>query len=128
MMITRRIAQAISPIARHYAPIASVASRGMATSAKAVTYTEHGDPNRVLSVESIELNDNVSGEDVLIKMLSAPITPTDLAHVSLAILELPGLPIPGVAPGFFVLFESAPRGCLGIFGRQGHSHGGIQDL
>eukprot|EP01138_Halocafeteria_seosinensis_P000669 gb/GECG01000685.1/.p1 GENE.gb/GECG01000685.1/~~gb/GECG01000685.1/.p1 ORF type:complete len:381 (+),score=40.71 gb/GECG01000685.1/:1-1143(+) len=81
MMITRRIAQAISPIARHYAPIASVASRGMATSAKAVTYTEHGDPNRVLSVESIELNDNVSGEDVLIKMLSAPITPTDLAHV-----------------------------------------------
>ena len=34
-------------------------------------------------VESVELNENVSGEDVFIKMLSAPITPTDLAHVSL---------------------------------------------
>lgn len=34
------------------------------------------------SVESIELNDNVSGDQVLFKVLAAPITPSDIAHVS----------------------------------------------
>lgn len=46
MMMIRRIA---SPIVRQSASVAAVASRGMATTASAVTYTEHGDPNRVLS-------------------------------------------------------------------------------
>lgn len=54
--------------------------RSMATAASAVTFSRFGDPSAVLKSESVSLDDP-AGDSVLVRMMAASVSPTDLGHV-----------------------------------------------
>lgn len=70
------------------------AARGFATvsEAKAARFSAHGNPTRALRVEKEALPSDLKPDQVLVKVLAAPIHPIDLANVS-------GLPGSFATPG-----------------------------
>lgn len=59
---------------------AGSAVRGLATKARAVTFSKYGEPQDVISVQSYNLGE-LGPEDVLVKTLASPINPSDVNQV-----------------------------------------------
>lgn len=60
---------------------ATMARRTMAIDAKVVRFTRFGAPQNVLSVSTETVSEDLSDNQVLVKMLAAPITPNDFTQV-----------------------------------------------
>lgn len=55
--------------------------RSFATAASAIRFKEHGDPKKVLSVAQEPIPTSLKANEVLVKMLAAPVHKADLANV-----------------------------------------------
>lgn len=69
----------LRPVASTFA--ATGARRSMAIDAKVVRFAASGAPQSVLKVEAESLSEDLSSNQVLVRMVAAPITPTDLGAV-----------------------------------------------
>lgn len=64
-------------------------------SSYAVQYKEYGDPNAVLEKVEFNISDNLESNQVLIKMLAAPVNPADINMVQGKYALKPKLPAVG---------------------------------
>jgi trans-2-enoyl-CoA reductase len=64
-------------------------------SAKQLVYTEHGDPLKILSLQTINLPDEPDSNEVLVKWRAAPINPADLNQLQGVYPISPNLPAVG---------------------------------
>lgn len=71
---------------------------------RALQYSKHGDPSQVLHLENIELGP-VAANDVLVKMLAAPINPSDINMIQGTYAILPDLPATGGNEGVGEVIE-----------------------
>ncbi|KAB0792978.1 hypothetical protein PPYR_12601 [Photinus pyralis] len=62
-------------------------------------YTEYGDPMKVLRKHNEEINDNVKPDEVLVRMLAAPINPADINTIEGKYPSKPVLPAIGGGEG-----------------------------
>lgn len=74
------------------------------SSCKALLFRTHGDPNSVLQLESMNLPP-VGANDVLVKMLAAPINPSDINMIQGTYAVLPDLPAVGGNEGVAQVLE-----------------------
>lgn len=65
-----------------------------ASTCKALQYNKHGDPSQVVHLETVELGP-VGAKDVLVKMLAAPVNPSDINMIQGTYAILPDLPATG---------------------------------
>ena len=79
----------------NYSVLRHVYYRGMASDIKtsfAVTYKTHGDPKKVLEGKELSLPSKIKDNQVLIKMLMAPINPADINMIEGTYMIKPPLP------------------------------------
>lgn len=65
-----------------------------AQTCKALRYRTHGDPSRVVQLENVDLPP-IGATDILVKMLAAPINPSDINMIQGTYAILPDLPAVG---------------------------------
>ncbi|XP_010729915.3 enoyl-[acyl-carrier-protein] reductase, mitochondrial [Larimichthys crocea] len=75
-----------------------------AQTCKALLYRKHGDPSQVVQLENIDLP-TVGAKDVLVKMLAAPINPSDINMIQGTYAILPDLPAVGGNEGVAQVVE-----------------------
>lgn len=75
-----------------------------ASSCRALRYNKHGDPSQVVHLENVELGP-VGANDVLVKMLAAPINPSDMNMIQGTYAILPDLPATGGNEGVGEVIE-----------------------
>lgn len=75
-----------------------------ASSCRALRYSKHGDPSQVVHLENIELRP-VGTNEVLVKMLAAPINPSDMNMIQGTYAILPELPATGGNEGVGEVIE-----------------------
>ncbi len=78
-------------------------------STRALRYHEHGDPEKVLALEEIELPETLSSDEVLLRCLAAPINPADLGQVRGLYGSLKSLPAVGGNEGLAEVMEAGPN-------------------
>ncbi|KAJ8340867.1 hypothetical protein SKAU_G00331580 [Synaphobranchus kaupii] len=97
----------------HRLPVRSSGRRSLAaryssaasgSACKALLYRNHGDPAQVVQLESVELP-VLDERSVLVKMLAAPINPSDINMVQGTYAILPDLPAVGGNEGVGVVME-----------------------
>lgn len=79
----------------NYSVIRHAYYRGMASDIKtsfAVTYKTHGDPKNVLESKELSLPSKIKDNEVLVKMLMAPINPADINMIEGTYMIKPPLP------------------------------------
>ncbi|XP_058504225.1 enoyl-[acyl-carrier-protein] reductase, mitochondrial [Solea solea] len=75
-----------------------------AQTCKALVYSKHGDPAQVVQLEDIDLPP-IGAKDVLVKMLAAPINPSDINMIQGTYAILPDLPAVGGNEGVAEVIE-----------------------
>ncbi|KAI9999991.1 hypothetical protein NQD34_011834 [Periophthalmus magnuspinnatus] len=65
-----------------------------ASTCQALRYNKHGDPSQVVHLENVEVGP-VGASDVLVKMLAAPVNPSDINMIQGTYAILPDLPATG---------------------------------
>lgn len=75
-----------------------------ASDCRALRYNRHGDPSQVVHLESVELGP-VGASEVLVKMLAAPINPSDINMIQGTYAILPDLPATGGNEGVAEVIE-----------------------
>lgn len=93
--LSRRRHANVSPFSR---------SAGRPQTCRALVYRNHGDPTRVIQLENIELPP-VGAKDVLVKVLAAPINPSDINMIQGTYAILPDLPAVGGNEGVAQVLE-----------------------
>ncbi|KAL3882262.1 hypothetical protein ACJMK2_028624 [Sinanodonta woodiana] len=78
------------------------------TSAYAIMNDEHGDPRKVLSGRNITLSAKLKDDEVLVKMLMAPINPADINMIEGTYHIMPKLPAIGGNEGVGEVLEVGP--------------------
>ncbi|XP_064200353.1 enoyl-[acyl-carrier-protein] reductase, mitochondrial [Anguilla rostrata] len=86
------------PLTARYSSAASVSA------CRALLYRNHGDPAQVVQLESMELP-ALDEKSVLVKMMAAPINPSDINMVQGTYAVLPDLPAVGGNEGVGVVLE-----------------------
>lgn len=104
------------------------ARRFLKVDAKAVRYSKHGHPSNVLKLETVSLDTaSMKPSQVLIRMVSAPITPSDLSQIAgfgskgvssprvggnegLGVVEEVGSAVKGLTKGQYVVASSSGQG------------------
>ena len=85
------ILKSVKIIRRQHAKF--ILSRSMSSlSSQEIRYKEHGDPNSVLYLENCQVSKTLKPTEVLVKMLMAPINPSDINMVEGTYHMLPQLP------------------------------------
>uniref|UniRef100_UPI0037E866F4 enoyl-[acyl-carrier-protein] reductase, mitochondrial n=1 Tax=Semicossyphus pulcher TaxID=241346 RepID=UPI0037E866F4 len=80
-------------------------SAGLSTkTCKALLYRKHGDPSKVVKLENIDLPP-LSSKDVLVKILAAPVNPSDINMIQGTYAILPDLPAVGGNEGVAQVVE-----------------------
>lgn len=79
--------------------------RGIATHYDAVVYSDHGDPRKVLRRVTYDLPSQLENEQVLLKMLAAPINPADINMIQGVYPVRPALPAVGGNEGVAEVVE-----------------------
>ncbi|CAK6959048.1 enoyl- reductase%2C mitochondrial [Scomber japonicus] [Scomber scombrus] len=104
----RRFAAALLNLSRHrdHAKVSHLShSAGLsAQTCKALQYRKHGDPSQVVQVEDVDLPP-IGAKDVLVKMLAAPINPSDINMIQGTYAFLPDLPAVGGNEGVGQVLE-----------------------
>ncbi|XP_076592486.1 enoyl-[acyl-carrier-protein] reductase, mitochondrial [Chaetodon auriga] len=75
-----------------------------AQTCKALQYRKHGDPSQVVKLEDVELPP-IGAKDVLVKLLAAPINPSDINMIQGTYAILPDLPAVGGNEGVAQVVE-----------------------
>ncbi|XP_035020233.1 enoyl-[acyl-carrier-protein] reductase, mitochondrial [Hippoglossus stenolepis] len=75
-----------------------------ATTRSALQYRQHGDPSQVVQLEDIDLPP-IGAKDVLVKILAAPINPSDINMIQGTYAILPDLPAVGGNEGVAQVLE-----------------------
>ncbi|KAG7475006.1 enoyl-acyl-carrier-reductase, mitochondrial [Solea senegalensis] len=75
-----------------------------AQTCKALVYSKHGDPAQVVQLEDVDLPP-IGAQDVLVKMLAAPINPSDINMIQGTYAILPDLPAVGGNEGVAEVIE-----------------------
>ena len=57
-----------------------------------VVYKEYGDPNKVLTIENFQLSKSLKDDEVMVKMLMAPVNPSDINMIEGTYVLKPPLP------------------------------------
>ncbi|XP_029306707.1 enoyl-[acyl-carrier-protein] reductase, mitochondrial [Cottoperca gobio] len=104
----RSVAAALSQCSRH-SENANVSlfshSAGLAAqTCKTLLFRKHGDPSKVVQLEDIDLP-TIGEKDVLVKMLAAPINPSDINMIQGTYAILPDLPAVGGNEGVAQVVE-----------------------
>ncbi|XP_003450553.1 enoyl-[acyl-carrier-protein] reductase, mitochondrial isoform X1 [Oreochromis niloticus] len=103
----RSVAAAVSQCFRHRDASVSHFSLLAGLSAqtcKALVYRTHGDPSRVVQLEGVALP-SLGAKDVLVKVLAAPINPSDINMIQGTYAILPDLPAVGGNEGVAQVVE-----------------------
>ncbi|XP_053183932.1 enoyl-[acyl-carrier-protein] reductase, mitochondrial [Scomber japonicus] len=104
----RRFAAALLKLSRHrhHAKVSYLShSAGLsAQTCKALQYRKHGDPSQVVQLEDVDLPP-IGAKDVLVKMLAAPINPSDINMIQGTYAILPDLPAVGGNEGVGQVLE-----------------------
>ncbi|XP_042345130.1 enoyl-[acyl-carrier-protein] reductase, mitochondrial [Plectropomus leopardus] len=80
-------------------------SAGLAApTCKALLFRKHGDPSQVVQLEDVDLP-TIGAKDVLVKMLAAPINPSDINMIQGTYAILPDLPAVGGNEGVAQIVE-----------------------
>lgn len=79
-------------------------SAGRSQTCGALVYRNHGDPARVIQLENVDLPP-IGANDVLVKMLAAPINPSDINMIQGTYAILPDLPAVGGNEGVAEVVE-----------------------
>ncbi|GAA6220378.1 trans-2-enoyl-CoA reductase, mitochondrial [Lates japonicus] len=82
----------------------SHSARLSAQTCKALLYRKHGDPSQVVKLEEVDLPP-IGAKDVLVKMLAAPINPSDINMIQGTYAILPDLPAVGGNEGVAQVIE-----------------------
>lgn len=77
---------------------------GLARNSSGLLYRNHGDPSQVVKLETLELP-SLGAESVLVKMLAAPINPSDINMIQGTYAILPDLPAVGGNEGVGQVIE-----------------------
>lgn len=89
---------AVFQLARHRANAKAAhfchSARLSAPTCTALQYNKHGDPSQVVHLENVELRP-VGAKDVLVRMLAAPVNPSDINMIQGTYAILPDLPATG---------------------------------
>ncbi|XP_019720880.1 enoyl-[acyl-carrier-protein] reductase, mitochondrial [Hippocampus comes] len=75
---------------------------------QALVYANHGDPSRVIQLKNVDLRP-VGPKDVLVKILAAPINPSDINMIQGTYAILPELPAVGGNEGVAQVVEAGGR-------------------
>ncbi|CAF93768.1 unnamed protein product, partial [Tetraodon nigroviridis] len=75
-----------------------------AQTCQALLYRKHGDPTQVVKLEQVDLP-NIGEHDVLVKILAAPINPSDINMIQGTYSILPDLPAVGGNEGVAQIME-----------------------
>ncbi|PRP83811.1 hypothetical protein PROFUN_08926 [Planoprotostelium fungivorum] len=88
----------------------SISSRGFAakSSPQALQYTQHGAPKSVLKLENVELP-KLKDDQVLVKMVAAPINPADINMIEGVYGKKAQLPAIGGNEGVGIVVEAGPK-------------------
>jgi len=90
--------------------IQSCLSRSYATrTAQVLRYTQHGSPKSVLKLETEELPAKLSDDQVLVKMVAAPINPADINMIEGVYGKKATLPAVGGNEGVGIVVEAGPK-------------------
>lgn len=101
-------------VARAAAPALAVGRRFITVEAKAVRYHKHGHATNVLKVETVKLDtDAIKANQIFVRMLAAPITPSDLSQVAGFDGKAPSFPRTGGNEGVGVV-EAVGSGVKGL--------------
>ncbi|XP_041650002.1 enoyl-[acyl-carrier-protein] reductase, mitochondrial [Cheilinus undulatus] len=104
----RSFAVALVKCLRHRSnanPFLHTQSAGLATqTCKALLYRKHGDPSQVVQLEEVDLPP-LGAKDVLVKILAAPINPSDINMIQGTYAILPELPAVGGNEGVAQVLE-----------------------
>ncbi|XP_004551026.2 enoyl-[acyl-carrier-protein] reductase, mitochondrial [Maylandia zebra] len=106
-VLRRSVAAAVSQCFRHRDASVSHFSHSAGLSVqtcKALVYRTHGDPSRVVQLEGVELP-SLGAKDVLVKVLAAPINPSDINMIQGTYAILPDLPAVGGNEGVAQVVE-----------------------
>lgn len=79
-----------------------------ASNCRALRYSKHGDPSQVVHLEDVELG-SVGANEVLVKILAAPINPSDINMIQGTYAILPELPATGGNEGVGEVVEIGPQ-------------------
>lgn len=79
--------------------------RGLATHSDAIVYTDHGDPRKVLRRVTHDLPPQLKNDEVLLRMLAAPINPADINMIQGVYPVRPALPAVGGNEGVAEVVE-----------------------
>ncbi|XP_029959088.1 enoyl-[acyl-carrier-protein] reductase, mitochondrial [Salarias fasciatus] len=79
-------------------------SAGRSQTCRALVYRTHGEPSRVIQLENVDLPP-VGANDVLVKVLAAPINPSDINMIQGTYAILPDLPAVGGNEGVAQVLE-----------------------
>ncbi|XP_018554159.1 enoyl-[acyl-carrier-protein] reductase, mitochondrial [Lates calcarifer] len=82
----------------------SHSARLSAQTCKALLYRRHGDPSQIVKLEEVDLP-LIGAKDVLVKMLAAPINPSDINMIQGTYAILPDLPAVGGNEGVAQVIE-----------------------
>ncbi|XP_062848241.1 enoyl-[acyl-carrier-protein] reductase, mitochondrial [Trichomycterus rosablanca] len=92
-------------LVRRHIPFCSHFSTGtLTTDSTALTYRSHGDPSEVVQLETLKLP-ALQAKNVLVKMLAAPINPSDINMIQGTYAILPDLPAVGGNEGVGQVLE-----------------------
>uniref|UniRef100_A0A3P9H826 Enoyl-[acyl-carrier-protein] reductase, mitochondrial n=1 Tax=Oryzias latipes TaxID=8090 RepID=A0A3P9H826_ORYLA len=75
---------------------------------RALVYTNHGDPSKVLQLKNVDLPP-IGEKDVFIKLLAAPINPSDINMIQGTYAILPDLPSIGGNEGVGTIIETGKK-------------------
>ncbi|KAM9798093.1 enoyl-[acyl-carrier-protein] reductase, mitochondrial [Neosynchiropus ocellatus] len=84
----------------HFSQSAGLSAR----TCKALQYTNHGDPTQVVKLEDVDVPE-VQEKDVLVKILAAPVNPSDINMIQGTYAILPNLPAVGGNEGVAEVIE-----------------------
>ncbi|KAK5861917.1 hypothetical protein PBY51_017355 [Eleginops maclovinus] len=100
----RSVAAALSKCSRHRGNVSLLSQSAAAHTCKALQFRNHGDPSKVVQLEEVDLPP-IGEKDVLVKMLAAPINPSDINMIQGTYAILPDLPAVGGNEGVAQVVE-----------------------
>ncbi|XP_034029944.1 enoyl-[acyl-carrier-protein] reductase, mitochondrial [Thalassophryne amazonica] len=103
LVCRRRVAAALVKVFREK-KVFDVCAFSQSAGQTALLYRKHGDPSQVLQLEDVSLP-FIGSKDVLVKMLAAPINPSDINMIQGTYAILPDLPAVGGNEGVAQIVE-----------------------
>ncbi|XP_033958868.1 enoyl-[acyl-carrier-protein] reductase, mitochondrial [Pseudochaenichthys georgianus] len=100
----RSVAAALLKCPKHRENVSLFSHSAAAQTCKALQFRNHGDPSKVVQLEDVDLPP-IGENDVLVKMLAAPINPADINMIQGTYAILPDLPAVGGNEGVAQVVE-----------------------